>query len=217
MSSDFFSTESGEKSELRQYYEFVWHPAEQMHPSWWKKLGLQQWKSVFHRSPTLNERIETLIVKRMGIVDKPLPNKLSENDELLFSLKERLPSLVTILGIFCLNCPEYLSLKEYRIALADVLTDDQIQQAWALWPQRPTAEQSESLDTISADKLIINAQVIGLLLLTKEMEDDQIWRALAMTLPISVNDADEVNLDKYQNSITVINLKRWLLRLERLL
>ncbi|MBE8167777.1 MAG: hypothetical protein HAW66_05390 [Shewanella sp.] len=217
MSSEFFLTESGEKSELRKYYEFVWHPADQMHPTWWEKLGLKQWKSCFRTSPVLSERIETLIVKRMGIVKEPLPLTLSDNDKFLLSIKERLPSLMVILGIFCMNCPEYLSLKEYRTALADLLTEEQIQQAWALWPQRPTAEQKESLDKQSVDKLIINAQVIALLMLNKEMKDDKIWRALAMTLPISVNGDDEASIAEYQSSISVLNLKRWLLRLERML
>ncbi len=219
MISGFFAENEGEGIEIRQFYQLLWRPTITMHDSWWTKLELQMWKKNAGQSTVLSQRIEQLVVERLGIVEKELPIAFTPDEQFLLNKRERLPALLTVLGLYCLNCPDYLSLKDYRLQLELLLTEEQIQQAWALWPQRPTSKMKELVDAIKPDYLVEQAQKLAVTLLEFELSESSLWQSIAVTLPaVDV----EMEPDDFKSQVTLLRenetkLARWLTRLERML
>ncbi|WP_133407975.1 type III secretion system domain-containing protein [Parashewanella tropica] len=219
MSEDFFSSTSDTGLALRQCFELIWRPMANMHPSWWQKLGVQAWQGKYQPHSTLGHRIETMIVSRAGLIDEPMPTKLNEQDNLLIQRKDKLTELLLVLGLYSLNSPDYLSLKSYREVLQTVLAPEQIQQAWALWPQRPTSKLKPVINDIAEKDIVKTALQVAVIQFSKELTDSIVWRALLMTFPAT--DTEQLSkpltaqlkaLDKQS-----ISMSRWLTRLERLL
>ena len=183
MISGFFSPNEEDGLEIRQFYQLLWRPTVTMHESWWTKLELQMWKKLAGQNTILSQRIEQLVVERLGIVTKDLPIAFTPDEQFLLNSRERLPALLSVLGMYCLNCPDFLSIKEYRVQLEALLTEEQIQQAWALWPQRPTSKMDKFVDGIKPEMILEQAQKISVLLLEKELSDSSLWQSIAVTLP----------------------------------
>ena len=219
MISGFFSPNEEEGVEIRQFYQLLWRPTATMHESWWSKLGLQMWKKHAGQNTVLSQRIEALVVLRLGIVTRDLPVAFTPDEQFLLNRRERLPALLAVLGLYCLNCPDYLSIKEYRIQLETLLTEEQVQQAWAMWPQRPTSKMTELVDDIKPEQVLEQAQKLAVLLLEKELSDSSLWQSIALTLPaVEVEHEPE----EFQQQVSLLqqnplNLARWLTRLERML
>ena len=219
MISGFFSPNEEEGAEIRQFYQLLWRPTITMHESWWTKLGLKMWKKHAGQNTVLSQRIEALVVQRLGIVTRDLPVAFTPDEQFLLNRRERLPALLSVLGVYCLNCPDYLSIKEYRVQLETLLTDEQIQQAWAMWPQRPTSNMKELVDSIKPELVLEQAQKLAVLLLEKELSESCLWRSIALTLP-AVEMEQEPEIFKQQVTLLQqdhLNLARWLTRLERML
>ncbi|RYV00976.1 hypothetical protein SOPP22_19505 [Shewanella sp. OPT22] len=219
MISGFFSPNEEEGIEIKQFYQLLWRPTVAMHDSWWSKLGLQMWKKSAGQNIVLSQRIEQLVVQRLGIIDKPLSSAFTLDEQFLLKSKSRLPAILSVLGLYCLNCPDYLSLKEHRLALESVLSEEQVQQAWALWPQRPTSKFKELVDDIKSEYLLEQAQKISIALLDEELKESSLWRCIAVTLPVV---EVEMEPDDFKAQVTLLketdlNLTRWLTRLERML
>ncbi|MGB0893414.1 MAG: type III secretion system domain-containing protein [Parashewanella sp.] len=221
MVSDFFSVESDGYSEIRDLYQLIWQPLLTMHPSWWQKLELDQWQDRYQQGTILGNRIEKLVVTRRGIINESLPKNITQQQKQLLNSRSRMPELTSILGIFCLNCPEYLSLKSFRKELEELISPEQIQQAWALWPQRPTKGFSHVFEGVTPELLISTSQKIAIALLSSDqsLNDNVIWKAVSMTLPIDdfAQESDELKefIEKLKQES--FEIQRWLIRLERLL
>ncbi|RLV59781.1 hypothetical protein D5018_10455 [Parashewanella curva] len=219
MSEDFFSSTSDSGLALRQGFELIWRPTASMHPSWWKKLGVQAWQEKYEPDSILGHRIETMIVSRAGLIDEPMPTKLNEQDNLLIQRKDKLNELLLVFGLYSLNCQDYFSLKTYRQALETILTDDQIQQAWALWPQRPTSKLKPVINDIAEKDIVEVALQIAVIQFSKELTDSIVWRALLMTFPATETDKLPKSITAHLKALDKqsINMSRSLTRLERLL
>ncbi len=219
MISGFFSPNEEENAEIRQFYQLLWRPTATMHESWWSKLGLQMWKKYAGQNTVLSRRIEALVVRRLGIITRDLPAAFTPDERFLLNRRERLPSLLAVLGLYCLNCPDYLSLKDYRLQLEALLTQEQIQQAWAMWPQRPTSEMKDVVDDIKPEQVLEQAQKLAVLLLEKELSESPLWQSVALTLPAAEAEQEP---QEFKRQVTLLrqehlNLARWLTRLERML
>ncbi|AQS36181.1 Type III secretion system subunit [Shewanella psychrophila] len=200
--------------EFKAFNRLVWQPVSSMHPSWWQALALKGWQDKYQANTELARRIETLVVRRYGLAERVLPTHLDVQQQAVLGMRFKIEAIVTVLGLFYLNTPEYLSLRIYRDALAYVLTSAQIQQAWAIWPQRPTREMRLQLSVIPPDKLLERAQAVGVTLIASQWQEDPLWLALALMLPSARLELSD--LQAYQPTGEV-NIPRWLSRLERLL
>lgn len=218
MISGFFSPNE-EGTEIRQFYQLLWRPTVTMHESWWAKLELQMWKKYAGQNTILSQRIEKLVVERLGIVNRDLPVVFTPDEQFLLNRRERLPAILSVLGMYCLNCPDYLSLKDFRIQLETLLTEEQIQQAWALWPQRPTSKMKDLVDDIKPEQLLDQAQKLAVVLLEKELSESSLWQSIAVTLPAVAldNEPEDVKKQAILLQQSDLNLARWLTRLERML
>ncbi|MPY23976.1 type III secretion system domain-containing protein [Shewanella sp. YLB-07] len=200
--------------ELKAFNRLVWQPVSSMHPSWWQTLSLKGWQEKYQANTELARRIETLVVRRYGLADRVLPTHLDVQQQAVLGMRFKIEAIVTVLGLFYLNAPEYLSLRIYRDVLAYVLTPAQIQQAWTIWPQRPTREMRLQSSAISPDKLLERAQAVGVTLIAKQWQEDPLWLALALMLPSARVELSDLQV--YQPTGEV-DIPRWLSRLERLL
>lgn len=200
--------------ELKAFNRLVYQPVSSMHSSWWKTLDLGVWQYKYQANSTLGQQIEALVVQCYGLSEQALPTQLTSQQRKMLAIRFKLEEILTVLGLFYLNVPEYLSLREYRDVLACVLTPVQIQQAWAMWPQRPARDLALQQCTISPDKLVERALGIGISLVVQQCQDDPIWLALALTLPSQRLVLTEMLT--YQ-VVDEVDISRWLFRLERLL
>ncbi|NRD74515.1 hypothetical protein HQQ94_14970 [Shewanella sp. VB17] len=200
--------------ELKAFNHLVYQPVSSMHPSWWTTLDLGIWQDKYQANTQLGIQIEALVVKRYGLSVRVLPTQLTCQQLTMLDIRFKIEAIVTVLGLFYLNVPEYLSLREYRDALACVLTPVQIQQAWAMWPQRPTLNVEQQTPILAPDKLVEQAMGVGIALVERQWKEDPLWLALALTL--TPKRLSPENILAYRVADEV-DIPRWLLRLERLL
>ena len=198
---------------LLAFNRLVWQPVATMHPSWWQELQLTLWQAQSQAGTRLAQRIEAVVVSRYGLVGQDLPQEFNELEANLLACRHKLSAIVTALGLFLLNRPDYVSLREYRDALHQELSHAQIQQIWNLWPQRPQLTTYAYRDEVTATELVGVAQTCAINLIGQLWGNKPFWRALALTLPV------QATLPCKADSLAPISLDipRWLMRLERLL
>lgn len=198
---------------LLTFNRLVWQPVATMHPSWWQELHLTLWQAQYQAGTRLAQRIEAVVVSRYGLADQVLPRELNDLEANLLVCRHKLSAIVTALGLFLLNRPDYVSLREYRDALRQELSKAQIQQIWNLWPQRPQLATYDYRDEVTATELVSVAQACAITLIAQLWGNKPFWRALALTLPVPAT------LPCKADSLAPMSLDipRWLMRLERLL
>jgi hypothetical protein len=198
----------------------MWQPVASMHPSWWQKLQLAPWQARYQAGTELAVRIEALVVGRYGLASQAqaVPIELTEFDRKLLACVPKLAAIVTVLGLFYLDRPDYLSLRDYRDALSVALSAEQVQQVWNIWPQKPVFAHAPAFSEtpvgadIPANAIVAVAQGCAIGLLEQVWRDYPIWRALALTLPaVGSSSALPEPIE------TAVDIPRWFVRLERLL
>ncbi|BAJ02211.1 hypothetical protein SVI_2240 [Shewanella violacea DSS12] len=199
--------------EYREFNRLIWQPVTSMHVSWWQKLDLSVWQDRYQANTELGCRIDRLVAKRYGLIDRCLPSYLTELQVGLVNMRYKLEAIIIILGLLCLNEPEYFLLKKYRDALEVKLTPIQFKQAWAIWPQRPILHSIQQ-NKLPVDCLVEQAFGLGITLIERHWQEESIWLSLALTLPSIRLTASEK--ERYQLAGD-INIPRWLFRLERLI
>ncbi|WP_298775607.1 type III secretion system domain-containing protein [uncultured Shewanella sp.] len=189
--------------EDKRLNEFMWQPCATMHPSWWQALGLEKWQTISHRSRLLNQRVNKLAVSVLPPFDRSMKLNLTEQDKILLNMGERLLVLLTGVGLVLLNSPDYITMRQYREALLNVFTYEQIQQMLSLWPE------GGEVGDCSAEDLIETAQHVAIKHFNVQWEASQVWQALKPTLPFVSEDGME------ETASSPHDAKRWLFRLER--
>ncbi|MGQ5524538.1 type III secretion system domain-containing protein [Chitinimonas sp. PSY-7] len=119
---------------LQSLYALWWQPCGVMHPGWWTHLNLDSWRSPYQNQPAIGSTLNKLIGLRLGHDEHcPVP-KLTSTAQVLLEDVGRFKMLGMALGLWALQCPEYLFLRTYRQALKDTLDDAAIAQLQALFP-----------------------------------------------------------------------------------
>ncbi|MGL4858756.1 MAG: type III secretion system domain-containing protein [Enterobacteriaceae bacterium] len=207
-------------NELKKLNQFIWQPCVSMHPLWWKHLDVEIWQDKYQPGTQLSQRIDALVGARYGLKQAAAlllltPSILSSDDKILLRVHAKLHNmvlvlvLVLVLGLFYLDCPDYLSLKLYRQALKEWLTDQQIQQAWSLWPQRPQypLQVTRTQELCAPEELYPLAIMQALSVLEQQYHDYLIWQALRLLLPPFTGELPAAKRGKEATS------GRWLFRL----
>ncbi|MCL1123677.1 type III secretion system domain-containing protein [Shewanella surugensis] len=183
--------------------QLMWQPCTRMHPSWWKQLDLERWQDLFYSSRLMSRRVNLLTISRLPAFDRGMHLKLTEQDKKLLTFGERLPVLLTGVGLVLLNSPDYITMRMYRDALFEVFTSEQIQQMLSLWPE------GGDVGICTAENLMRAAQQLAIRELNNRWQDSQVWQALVPTLPC----IQEGVLADVKAPIQ--DAERWLFRLER--
>jgi hypothetical protein len=109
-----------------------WQPGRHMAAGWWRQLDLACWQTRYRALPALRPALDRVIAARLGHDGAPPPaDPLA--DRLLADPCWR-DALCIGLGLWALQCPDYLWLRPFRQALAPMLSPQQLTQLLALFP-----------------------------------------------------------------------------------
>ena len=106
-----------------------------MAPGWWRLLDLAAWQPAYQAHAALRPELDRLIAARLGHAGAP-PADDALADRLLTDAARR-DSWCLALGLWALQCPEYLLLRPFRQTLSPALTLAQQTQLLALLPAAP--------------------------------------------------------------------------------
>jgi len=166
---------------VARMHDLCWRPGDYMYASWWSALGLAEWHDTYRKLPACRASIDRVIVSRRGFPVAPLNSDIDDEGRRLLAMEPRLPALCAALGLIALDCDEHLLLGAYRQALRPLIGVLGCDQLLALNAGRPNggAGVRVPLERIAEESL-----AAGVRWLTRERATCQVWRALAILLPI---------------------------------
>ena len=161
---------------LQSLYALWWQPCSVMHPGWWSHLNLDSWLEPYENQPALGTALNKLIGLRLGHDEHcPVP-ELTPTAQILLEDVNRFKMLGIALGLWALQCPEYLYLRTYRHALKDALDDAALEQLQALFPV-----DAKMCQRIAPDALPAAAAALGTAWISQA--DDHAVAAARLFLP----------------------------------
>lgn len=131
-----------------------WQPGRVMDESWWPALALDTWQQPYAHYPSLRPAIDQVIRMRLGHHGE-MPGISAQVSPLLADA-ERRNALCLALGLWALQCPDYLVLKSYRQTLSTLLSPALIGQLQVLFPAEARAPVR-----LSPEDLPAVAQAVG--------------------------------------------------------
>lgn len=117
---------------LRRLYTLWCQPGREMAAGWWAALGLAKWQPSYVRQLLLRPALDRLIASRLGH-DGATP-AMSPLAASLLADDVRRDSLCLALGLWALQCPDYLLFRCYREVLSPMLDVRAMSQLQALIP-----------------------------------------------------------------------------------
>lgn len=165
-------------NELEQLYQLVLTPGTVMVSGWWDVLELKEWEGPYKNGTTraLQKAINRLIVGQR-YSSFSLPDTLTATQSRLLRMGKNIRKCIAALGLYSLGVPDYLLVRSYRDAIAELLPLDALKQIWALWRgdyRPPTCEPEALLEHIEySGQRVINSILAG----------DSVWEALKLLLP----------------------------------
>ncbi|MBJ7263173.1 MAG: hypothetical protein JHC61_05290 [Burkholderiaceae bacterium] len=121
---------------LRRLYTLWWQPGREMAAGWWTALGLPQWQQSYVNQPLLRPSLDRMIAHRLGHAKTAPP--MSTLAAALLADDTRCQVLCLALGLWALQCPDYLLMRRYRDALSSLLDARVMNQLQALIPVNAT-------------------------------------------------------------------------------
>lgn len=119
---------------LRRLHTLWWQPGREMAAGWWAALGLPQWRQSYLSQPLLRPSLDRMIASRLGHGTAIPP--MSALAAVLLADDARCKVLCLALGLWGLQCPDYLLMRRYRDALSSILDARAMNQLQALIPMR---------------------------------------------------------------------------------
>ncbi|MGL4602140.1 MAG: type III secretion system domain-containing protein [Plesiomonas sp.] len=157
-------------------YQLTWMPAKFAHPAWLKRVGVLSKHYKYGDYPVLDQAINGRLIRY-----RQFPNIESSINHLhiesKYLNKNRYNRISTALGLFALRCREYLAIRFYRNALQSILSENDIQQLIGLGCGGTQPPQ------LSAEKLTLFSQSIGLSLLQAHYQSNVVWKATSIQFP----------------------------------
>ena len=137
----------------QQRLHALWHrPGTVMADAWWQHVSMQSWQQPYTEHAGVRPPLDALIAERLGHRGAIPP--LTPHAQALLDDGHDSEMLCIALGLWALNCPDYLLLRPYRMALVEPLGDATLAQLCALFPATASApasvEPSQLVDTARA-------------------------------------------------------------------
>lgn len=127
-----------------------WQPGAWMAPAWWPQLALSAWQDLYPVRPRLRPAIDRLIATRLG--HHGAPPAADALSMVLLADTPRAQQWCLALGLWALQCPDYLLLARFRQTLSPPLSPTQVTQLACLFPvdaQRTPTVQPEALPALA--------------------------------------------------------------------
>lgn len=113
----------------RQLHRLWWCPGGTMAAGWWSALDLTAWRAPYARQLSLRPALDALLARKLGHDGPPPHSALAA--QLLTGPRD---AVCVGLGLWAMQCPDYLTLRPYRAALAAELGPAPLAQLQALLP-----------------------------------------------------------------------------------
>ncbi|WP_408485729.1 type III secretion system domain-containing protein [Paraburkholderia sediminicola] len=172
--------------ELRLVYELFWRPGLALHATWWAELDMIGFEAVYRRSSYCRVAVDGLIRERAGLCSFESPSNLNDFQRWLIASREKIGSIVVVLGLLALDCRENLFLGTYRRALAEFLTSQDVEHLLSVSSVPVLVAQNVTPETVSQ-----LSQQLGLRWLDRDLERDPIWACLRLLQPALSRTSDE--------------------------
>lgn len=125
----------------QQRLHALWHrPGAVMADGWWQQVSMDAWQQPYAEHVGVRPSLDALIAERLGHQGAIPP--LTPQADVLLDDSQRSETLCIALGLWALNCPDYLLLRPYRRALIDALGEPTLGQLSALFPANARAAAS---------------------------------------------------------------------------
>ncbi|PHV11499.1 type III secretion system domain-containing protein [Chitinimonas sp. BJB300] len=161
---------------LQRLHALWWQPGTVMHKGWWAHLDLASWRTPYLNQPAIAPSLNRLIALRLGCQKHdPIP-ALSPTAQTLLEDTTRLDTLGMAIGLWALQCPEYLFLRTYRQPLAAALGDVALEQLQTLFPV-----DACMAPTLTPTDLLATATTLGTAWIAQA--DDPVIAATSLLLP----------------------------------
>jgi hypothetical protein len=166
--------------ERQRMLTLAWYPGAHMHPRWWDRLELANWRSVYAELPACRAPVDEAIVARRAWPLTALNAAPSDSQLQLMRLEPRLPALSVAAGLAVLRRADYLLLREYRKSLAPWLSDAACDQLLLLAGIKRASHRDAPL---AAEALPERAGELGAAWLARDAGSCAASFALSMLLP----------------------------------
>lgn len=133
----------------REIHALWWQPGARMAAGWWDALDLSPWRQAYQQQGGLRPALDTLLARRLGHHTR-CPALGAAAAALLADGQAARDALGVALGLWALGCPDYLALRAYRTALAQVLDARALSQLQALLPAAAGAPPQTEPDGLLA-------------------------------------------------------------------
>ncbi|MGF1740031.1 hypothetical protein L4C34_02910 [Vibrio profundum] len=192
-----------------RWYQLAYTPGKWMSSSWWEALELSQWRGFYSQSLQCQQALDELICTKRGFPNDNLFRPSTNWQKTLLEDIERLPKLLTALGLIRLARPDYLMLRRFKTALQVYLTIEELEQLLTIFPEEQFIDsrlkvQAEPISEQYLPQLALYLGWSGI------CQSDLIWQAVAILFPAHFV-AEGANDDAFGL------LQRWYVRLRRLL
>ncbi|QAU24829.1 hypothetical protein EO087_13205 [Dyella sp. M7H15-1] len=134
----------------QQRLHALWHrPGAVMADGWWQHMSMDAWQQPYAEHAGVRPSLDALIAEQLGHQGAIPP--LTPQAQMLLDDEQHSETLCIALGLWALNCPDYLLLRPYRLALAEALGESTLAQLCTLFPANADApacvEPAQLIDT----------------------------------------------------------------------
>jgi hypothetical protein len=133
----------------------LWHrPGAVMDDGWWQHMSMDAWRQPYSEHAMVRPSLDAVLAEQLGHQGAIPP--LSSQAQILLDDARGGEAFCIALGLWALNCPDYLLLRPYRQVLCEVLGESTLAQLCTLFPTTANAPA-----TIEPPQLIDAARAAG--------------------------------------------------------